>query len=149
MKVKVKKLNPAAVIPTKAHKSDFCYDVVATSCEEIAHNVYRYGTGLAMQIERDPDYYEDDWVLGITARPRSSVWKTGMVLSNCLGTIDRGYTGEIMAVFYHVMPNMPKYNVGDKIFQIHIDVTAPMQFVEVDELSDTDRGTGGYGSTGK
>ena len=149
MKVKIKKLNDKAVLPHKAHKSDFCYDVVATSCEEIAPNVYRYGTGLAMQIERDPDYYEDDWVLGITARPRSSVWKTGMVLSNCLGTIDRGYTGEIMAVFYHVMPNMPKYNVGDKIFQIHIDVTAPMQFIEVDELSDTDRGTGGYGSTGR
>lgn len=146
MQVKVKKLNENAVLPFKAHKSDFCYDVVATSCEEIAPNVYRYGTGLAMQIVREEN---EDTVLGITARPRSSVWKTGMVLSNCEGTIDEGYTGEIMAVFYHVMPEMPKYNVGDKIFQIHIDITTPMQFIEVDELSETDRGDGGYGSTGK
>lgn len=146
MQVKVKKLNDKAVLPFKAHKSDFCYDVVATSCEEIAPNVYRYGTGLAMQIVREEN---EDTVLGITARPRSSVWKTGMVLSNCEGTIDEGYTGEIMAVFYHVMPEMPKYNVGDKIFQIHIDITTPMQFIEVDELSETDRGDGGYGSTGK
>ena len=150
MKVKVKKLNPNAVLPHKAHKSDFCYDVVATSCEEIAPNVYRYGTGLAMQIERDIEEKDSEAInFCITARPRSSVWKTGMVLSNCEGTIDEGYTGEIMAVFYHVMPNMPKYNVGDKIFQMHIETTTPMQFIEVDELSDTDRGTGGYGSTGK
>ena len=146
MQVKVKKLNEKAVLPFKAHESDFCYDVVATSCEEIAPNVYRYGTGLAMQIVREEN---EDTVLGITARPRSSVWKTGMVLSNCVGTIDEGYTGEIMAVFYHVMPEMPKYNVGDRIFQMHIDVTTPMQFTEVDELSETDRGDGGYGSTGK
>ena len=150
MKVKIKKLNPNAVLPHKAHKSDFCYDVVATSCEEIAPNVYRYGTGLAMQIERDIEEKDCEAInFCITARPRSSVWKTGMVLSNCEGTIDEGYTGEIMAVFYHVMPNMPKYNVGDKIFQMHIETTTPMQFIEVDELSDTDRGTGGYGSTGK
>lgn len=146
MQVKVKKLNEKAVLPFKAHESDFCYDVVATSCEEIASNVYRYGTGLAMQIVREEN---EDTVLGITARPRSSVWKTGMVLSNCVGTIDEGYTGEIMAVFYHVMPEMPKYNVGDKIFQMHIDITTPMQFIEVEELSETDRGDGGYGSTGK
>ena len=149
MKVKIKKLNDKAVLPHKVHKSDFCYDVVATSCEEIAPNVYRYGTGLAMQIVRDFAEGEEDVNFCITARPRSSVWKTGMVLSNCEGTIDEGYTGEIMAVFYHVMPNMPKYNVGDKIFQIHIDATTPIQFIEVDELSSTDRGEGGYGSTGK
>lgn len=150
MQVKVKKLNKDAVLPKKAHKSDFCYDVVATSCEEIAPNVYRYGTGLAMQIERDiADRGCDEVNLCITARPRSSVWKTGMVLSNCEGTIDEGYNGEIMAVFYHVMPELPKYNIGDRIFQIHIDFSTPMQFQIVDKLSETDRGAGGYGSTGK
>lgn len=150
MKVKVKKLNEKAVLPKKAHKSDFCYDVVATSCEEIAPNVYRYGTGLAMQIERDaPDAGMDDVHFCISARPRSSVWKTGMVLSNCEGTIDEGFTGEISAVFYHVMPDMPKYNIGDRIFQMYIDFTPDINFEVVDELSETDRGAGGYGSTGK
>ncbi len=151
MKVKIKKLNEKAVIPFKSHDDDFCYDVVATSCEEIAPNVYKYGTGIALQIAKDARYsakYQNQ-VLSIDARPRSSVWKTGMVLSNCEGTIDEGFTGEISAVFYHVMPNMPKYEVGDKIFQICIGTTHRVCFEEVDELEKTDRGTGGYGSTGK
>lgn len=154
--------------PFKTHDDDFCYDVVATSCEEVAPNVYKYGLGLAFQIERDGstlmfgryDYvgygFEDDLStdlkdmrLSIDFRPRSSVWKTGMVLSNCEGTIDEGYINEVSAVFYHIMPNMPKYEVGDRIGQIKIGVTLPIEFFEVDELNQTSRGMGGYGSTGK
>ena len=147
MKVKFKKLNEKAVMPKKAHESDFCYDMVATSCEKIAPNVYKYGTGLAMQIERTEfaDKLKD---VCITLRSRSSVWKTGMVLSNCTGTIDEGYTGEICAVFYHVMPAMPRYQVGDRIGQIHLQIAPLIEFEEADELTATDRGTGGYGSTG-
>lgn len=151
MKVKIKRLNEKAVIPFKKHDDDFCYDVVATSCEEIAPNVYKYGTGLALQIEEENRRMSKrrGAILGIDARPRSSVWKTGMVLSNCYGTIDAGYTGEISAVFYHVMPDMPKYEPGDRIMQICIGHTYDIEFDEVDELSATDRGDGGYGSTGK
>lgn len=150
MKIKIKKLNENAVIPFKAHEDDFCFDVVATSCEEIAPNVYKYGTGLALQIGENHRMSKGRGaILGIDARPRSSVWKTGMVLSNCLGTIDAGYTGEISAVFYHVMPNMPKYNVGDRIMQICVGRTYDVEFEEVPELSATDRGANGYGSTGK
>lgn len=54
-----------------------------------------------------------------------------------------------MAVFYHVMPNMPRYKVGDKILQIHLNVTEPIHFIEVDELTATERGDGGFGSTNK
>lgn len=82
-------------------------------------------------------------------RARSSVWKTGMVLSNGIGTIDDLYTGEISAVFYHVMPNMPRYKVGDRVCQMHIDTTTPIEFVECEELEQTTRGDNGYGSTGK
>lgn len=150
MKIKIKKLNENAVIPFKVHEDDFCFDVVATSCEEIAPNVYKYGTGLALQIEENRRMSKGRGViLSIDARPRSSVWKTGMVLSNCLGTIDAGYTGEISAVFYHVMPNMPKYNVGDRIMQICVGRTYDVEFEEVSVLSATDRGANGYGSTGK
>ena len=151
MKVKIKKLDPRATMPAKAHDDDFCYDVTAVSCEEIAPNVYRYGTGLALQIEE-----RNRWmsarrgaVLDIDVRPRSSVWKTGMILSCCTGTVDAGYTGEISAVFYHVMPDMPKYEVGDRICQICVGHTYQIEFEEADELSATDRGAGGYGSTGK
>lgn len=174
MKVKVKKISEGAVLPYKKYNPDFCYDVVATSCEEIAPNIYKYGLGLAFQIERGIEEIEactrfimhDGCEVGVTSsrkmdmwrsplnlsidfRPRSSVWETGMVLSNCTGTIDELYTGEVSAVFYHIMPNMPKYEVGDRIGQIKIGATFPIEFVEVEELDKTARGEGGYGSTGR
>lgn len=166
MKVKIKKLNSLAKVPQKIYDKDFCFDVYATSCNEVAPNIYKYGLGLAFQIERG-----DEKVLAIKSnpypmlisldtskmplnfsidfRPRSSIWKTGMVLSNSVGTIDEPYTGEVSAVFYHVMPNMPKYEVGDRIGQIKIGLTLPIEFEVVGKLEETDRGAGGYGSTGK
>lgn len=182
MKVKVKFVNDNAkelyfkasdgnsVFPFKNFDDDFCYDVVATSCTEVAPNVYKYGIGLAFQIQRgwetiqdggkgwekllrgNPYYFESHdspLKFSIDFRPRSSVWKTGMVLSNSQGTIDEGYTNEVSAVFYHIMPNMPKYEIGDKIGQIKIGATFPIEFVEVKQLDKTERGNGGFGSTGK
>ena len=148
MKVKVKKLNENAVIPFKTYEKDFCYDVVAVSEEEIAPNVWKYGIGLAFQIDRDDLYALDNVNVSIDLRPRSSVWKTGMVFSNCEGTIDELYTGEVFAVFYHVFPNMERYKVGQRIGQIKIGITTPIEFVVVDELDETERNSGGYGSTG-
>lgn len=173
MEVKIKKLHKDAVIPFKTYQSDFCYDVVAVSEEEVAPNVWKYGLGFALQINRDVETIEkgiqpnidkqngcfeivggkyinldnSPLNLSIDFRPRSSIWKTGMVLSNCEGTIDEGYTNEISAVFYHVLPNMPRYKVGDKIGQIKIGTTFPITFIEVYELEERDRGLNGYGST--
>ena len=167
MEVKIKKLHPDAVMPYKTYEGDFCYDCVAASCAEVAPNVYKYGIGLAFQIDRDkgePFIHGTVWNeyieksvdagfvplhLSIDFRPRSSVWKTGMVLSNCEGTIDELYRGEVSAVFYHVMPDMPRYRVGDRIGQIKLGFTLPMNFVVVDKLDESERGAGGYGSTGK
>ena len=162
MKVKIKKLHPDAVIPQKTFPSDFCYDCVAVSEEEIAPNVWKYGLGWAVQIERGPEplFIRDKIVgdcydmsgspilLSLDLRPRSSIWRTGMVLSNATGTIDENYRGEVSAVFYHIMPELPRYKVGDRIGQIKIGLTFPIQFEVVETLDDTDRGTGGYGSTG-
>ena len=148
MKVKVKKLNENAVIPFKTYERDFCYDVVAVSEEEVAPNVWKYGIGLAFQIDRDSLFGHRYLNLSIDLRPRSSVWKTGMVFSNCEGTIDELYTGEVYAVFYHVFPNMERYKVGQRIGQIKIGTTMPIEFVIVDELDETERNDGGYGSTG-
>jgi dUTP pyrophosphatase len=72
-----------------------------------------------------------------------------MILSNCEGTVDKIYTGQIFAVFYHVLDYLPKYEVGDKICQIKIGATVPMEFKVVDELDATTRGDGGFGSTGQ
>ena len=148
MKVKVKKLNENAVIPFKTYEKDFCYDVVAVSEEEVAPNVWKYGIGLAFQIDRDSLFGHRYLNLSIDLRPRSSVWKTGMVFSNCEGTIDELYTGEVFAVFYHVFPNMERYKVGQRIGQIKIGTTMPIEFAIVDELDETERNDGGYGSTG-
>ena len=148
MKVKVKKLNENAVIPFKTYEKDFCYDVVAVSEEEVAPNVWKYGIGLAFQIDKESLFGHRYLNLSIDLRPRSSVWKTGMVLSNCVGTIDELYTGEVSAVFYHVFPNMERYKVGQRIGQIKIGTTMPVEFVVVDELDETERNDGGYGSTG-
>ena len=141
-------MHPDAVVPYKTHEEDFCYDCVAVSEEEVAPNVWKYGLGLAFQIDRE-DYQENDVIFSIDARPRSSVWKTGMILSNCEGTIDELYRGEVSAVFYHVMPNMPRYKVGDRICQIKLGWTEKLKFEVVDALDDTARGDSGYGSTGK
>lgn len=160
MTVKIQARHEYAVLPKKAHAKDFCYDVTAVSEEEIAPNVWKYKLGFAAQIEREPirvsttngevRFIEPDMLdLSIDLRPRSGVWKTGMILSNCEGTIDEIFTGEISAVFYHVLPNMPRYKVGDRIGQIKIGLSLPMEFVEVEELDATDRGEGSYGSSGR
>ena len=164
MLVRFKKLHPDAVVPFKKYPEDFCYDVVATSEEQIAPNVWKYGIGLAFEIEGKPDDLvvenefgkeliqipqDRDWNVSLDLRPRSSIWKTGMVLSNAVGTIDELYRGEVSAVFYHVFTEMPRYRVGDRIGQIKLGITLPLEFEEVDELGRTLRGDGGYGSTGR
>lgn len=170
MIVKTLKFHPDARIPEKAYDKDFCYDVYAVSEEELAPGVYKYGIGLGFQIERGDEVLIKDvmnmfgsptWTghtfnmkrcplnLSIDFRPRSSVWKTGMVLSNCTGTVDEGYINEISAVFYHVLPSMPRYRVGDKIGQIKIGITFPIEFREVEHLEPTERGMRGYGSSGQ
>ena len=150
MIIKLKKLNPNAVIPIKGRALDFCYDCVAVSEEEIAPNVWKYGLGFAIEIDRkSSNFVTEDLNLSIDVRPRSSVWKTGMVLANCEGTVDEGYRGEVCAIFYHVLPNMPRYKVGDRVCQIKLGDAEVLDFVEAAELSSTDRGSNGFGSTGK
>ena len=144
MRVKIKRLDPKAVIPFKTYDRDFCYDCIAVSEEEVAPNVWKYGLGFALEIEDG----EIDIIPSAEIRPRSSIWKTGMVLSNSVGTVDEPYRGEISAVFYHVMPNMPRYKVGDKVCQLHITTTERIDFELAEELTPTNRGCNGYGSTG-
>lgn len=146
VKVNIKKMYPDAKMPTKAHNDDFCYDCYAHSEKEIAPGVWKYGLGFGIQC--DDKELKKKFIVGFTGRSRSSVCNTGMVLSSGVATIDN-FTGELSAVYYHVFPNMPRYRVGDKVMQLHIDTTYNIEFNEVDELKPTERGDGGYGSTGK
>lgn len=145
MKAKIKYLHENAKMPEKAHLTDFGYDCYAVTEEEVAPGVWKYGLGIAVQADLDPKIIN----VGFTLRPRSSIYKTGMVMANSIGTVDKNYTGELCVVMYHVMPNMPRYKVGDKICQMHFDSANPILFEIVEELEDTDRGEGGFGSTDK
>ena len=143
MKVRIKKLNELAVIPTYAKDGDAGMDLVATSIISNTSTQITYGIGLALEIPKG--------FVGLIF-PRSSVRKTRLMLSNCVGVVDSGYRGELQATFNKINNDSVSendYKVGDRIAQIMIIPHPDIQFEEADELSDTERGEGGFGSTGK
>lgn len=152
MEVKIKKLSDKAVIPSYAHDTDAGLDFTVTSYEYKEDiDCHVYGTGLAVEI---PEGY-----VGLCF-PRSSNRKTEAYLTNAVGVIDSGYRGEVMASFKNrtplnkgenaEIPDLVKpYEVGDRVFQMIILPYPKIEFKEVEELSTTDRGKGGHGSTGK
>lgn len=138
MKIKIERLNSDAVIPKYAKEGDAGMDLTAVSKEWIDNEHIKYGFGIAMEI---PKGY-----VGLVF-PRSSCYKQRQVLSNAVGVIDSGYRGEISAVM--IGTSEKSYDVGDRIAQILILPYPQIEFEEVDYLSTSDRGTGGFGSTGK
>ena len=182
MKIKIKKLNDKAIIPTYAHATDAGLDLTATSIKhDFGKDVFIYGTGLAVEI---PKGY-----VGLIF-PRSSNRNTEAYMTNHVGVIDSGYRGEVMVCYknrtttniadeisdiaidlYDLIDKNDKFNncdnlaeniseinrnavkqpydVGDRIAQLIIIPYPHIEFEEVDELSDTDRGANGHGSTGR
>lgn len=146
MKVKIKKLYEDSMLPTKAHATDAGYDLYAHSKSlDDDFNVV-YGSGIAMEI---PKGY-----VGLVF-PRSSNAKKDLLLSNSVGVIDSGYRGEISFKFklapsrYFTYALSKRYEIGDRIGQIIIMPYPEIEFEEVEELSESERGEGGYGSSGK
>ena len=138
MKVKVMKLDAGAIIPKYAKPGDAGMDLYATSESFDEHGNYVYGTGLAMEI---PEGH-----VGLIF-PRSSISKTAHSLRNAVGVIDSGYRGEIMMKFDINTHNSPVYKVGERVAQIIILPYPQIEFEEAWELSSTERGKGGFGST--
>lgn len=166
--VNIKKLVPEAVIPTYAHPGDAGMDVTAVSIN-VTDKYIEYGTGLSFEL---PEGYV------MLIFPRSSVSKYDLSLANAVGVLDSGYRGELKLRFKrnYRIENIPSedtdfkatttsivnsgyankyqwnacdwYNVGDKIGQIMILPYPTINFIQVDDLSDTERGSGGFGSTG-
>lgn len=157
MQVKIKKLNPEAVFPKYGKPGDGAMDLTATSYE-FKNGRHVYGTGLAFEI---PSGY-----VGLVF-PRSSICKYDLRLTNAVGVIDSGYRGEVKAVFENDMMYKHEilqyvslcgtvqetqcvhktYQVGERIAQILIIPYPEIEFVESEELSETERGEGGFGST--
>ena len=138
--VKIKLLHPNARIPQKVINTDACYDVIAISKKDLGDGRIHYGLGFALELPENTQ---------LDLRPRSSIYKTGLILSNCIGTGDEEYRGEYQAYFYHVIPTLPPYEIGDRILQIQLKTREDVVFEITNELSDTTRGAKGFGSTGK
>lgn len=137
MRIRVKKVHPDAVIPQYAHFGDAAVDLVATRKWEDDYGNICYGTGLAMEI---PENH-----VGLLF-PRSSVSKTNLRLCNAVGVIDAGYRGEIMMKFDK--GGDKEYEPGDRVGQLMLVPIPSIQFVQVTNLPNSDRGLGGFGSTG-
>lgn len=139
MKVKIKRLSENAVIPTYAKDGDAGMDLVATSKEYDKNGNVVFGTSLAFEI---PKGY-----VGLLF-PRSSNAKMDLLLSNSVGVLDSGYRGEVLFKFKITLRDAYMYEIGDRIGQLIIMPYPTIEFEEVEELSETERGSGGYGSTG-
>lgn len=142
MDVKVKKLDPNAIIPFYAHPGeDAGLDLTATSYS-FENGRHIFSTGLAFEI---PKGY-----VGLLF-PRSSINKYDLRLTNCVGVLDSGFRGEVKFVFENdgmISRDLAIYKVGDKIGQILILSYRQIAFVEVNELSSSVRSEKGFGSSG-
>lgn len=140
MGVKFKKLSPNAVTPKYSKEGDAGMDLTITSILSDTEKDITYGFGIAMEIPKG--------FVGLVF-PRSSVRKYDLSLTNCVGVIDSGYRGEIQATFKKTHNGEKQYLIGDRAAQIMILAYPQIEFIESEILTNTDRGEGGFGSTGK
>lgn len=136
--VKIKFLTETAKMPYHGTNESAGWDLYADRVVE-EEDRYVYYTGVAVEI---PKHF-----CGLIL-PRSSVVKTGLIMGNSIGLIDRDYIGELSCVFYKRQGATP-YKIGERIAQFFVSPVPDIEFVQVDELTPTSRGSGGYGSTGR
>ena len=141
--IKIKKKDNKTLLPLRAHETDACYDVYAHSIEVIEENKVKVGLGFMTEIE-------EGWK-GVVV-PRSNLAKTDWMFGNSLGVIDSSYRGEWMIIFTHVRNdwktlNFP-YKIGERVGQIYFTPVHVVSFLSVEQLSETERGAGGFGSSG-
>lgn len=153
MKVKIKKLHADAVIPSYAKDGDAGMDLTAISVSvgrilgewdvpnsQLGLPLYvEYGTGLSIEIPKG--------FVGLVF-PRSSISVSALLMANSVGVIDSGYRGEIKVRFKVLNLDDFQYKVGDRVAQLIIIPHPNIQLIETNELADSERGVGGYGSTG-
>ena len=141
--VKIKKLNKSAIIPTRGSNQAAGYDLYAcvdTPINIPAHCTEKIPTGLAIEI---PDGYFG----GIFARSGLAT-KHGLRPSNCCGVVDSDYRGNVIVALHNDTNEEKLIMPGERIAQLVVLPYLPIIFEEVEELTDTERGDGGFGSTG-
>lgn len=145
MQVKIKKLNPNAIIPTQGSDKSAGYDLYACGdgyyeATIYPHETFKVGTGLAMAI---PDGY-----FGAIFARSGLATKQGLRPANCVGVVDSDYRGEVIVALHNDSNDPQTYHNGDRIAQLVIMPCLAVGFDESDELDDTERGDGGFGHTG-
>ena len=139
--LKLKRLTDTAKLPTYAHDGDACFDLYADDVNDNFGGMYLCDTGLSVEVP--PGY-----AMMIYSRSGHG-FKNNMRLSNCVGVLDSGYRGPVMVKLTcdRQIQYVPK--VGDRIAQAMLIPVPVVTFEEVTELSDSERGTGGFGSSGR
>ena len=140
--LKIKKTHPDALTPLRAHEDDAGLDLTGIELiKQLTSNVYLYDTGVAV---KPPEGFYTQVV------PRSSTSKMGISLANGTGIIDPSYRGSIkLAIRFHEPIHSPKQLVGQRLCQLLVKPLHLPSIEIVEELDDTVRGDGGFGSTGK
>lgn len=143
--IKIKKLHPGAVIPTRGSDDAAGYDLYACMDHNGVivikpHSTLKINTGLSMAIPKG--YFG-----GIFARSGTAT-KKGLRPANCVGVVDSDYRGEVIVALHNDTDKDKTFVNGDRIAQLIIMEHFPVDFEETDELGNTDRGAGGFGSTG-
>jgi dUTP pyrophosphatase len=141
IKIKIKKLNKDAILPHYEHKGDAGMDVYSAEDKMIkAGEKEIISTGLAFEI---PEGYE------IQVRPKSGLsLRHGLTLPNAPGTLDSGYRGELKVVVLNLSDKNYKVEKGKKIAQLILAKYEKADIEETEELSESERGSKGFGSTG-
>ena len=144
MNIKIKKLNKNATIPTRGSEYAAGYDLYSASNDVIdiaPHSTVKVGTGLAIEI---PDGY-----FGAIFARSGLATKRGLRPANCVGICDEDYRGEYIVALHNDTDELMSIEPQERIAQLIVMPYLPVEFEEVDELSETKRGIGGFGSTGK
>ena len=140
--LKVKRLTNTAKLPTYAHDGDACFDLYADDVNEIhGGTVFTCNTGLSVEVPQG-------YAMMIYSRSGHG-FKNNMRLSNCVGVLDSGYRGPVMVKLTCDRQIQYVPQVGDRIAQAMLIPVPVVTFEEVAELSDSERGEGGFGSSGR
>lgn len=143
MKINIKRLNDLAKIPTRGSEYAAGYDLYAATEYDIEispHSTIKVGTGIAMELP--------EGTFGAIFARSGLATKKGLRPANCVGVCDSDYRGEYIVPLHNDTDEMMSIAAGERIAQLIVMDFNPVEFNEVDSLNDTDRGIGGFGSSG-
>lgn len=144
MEIKIKKVNENAIIPTRTHCTDAGADLYACVKSPVIiapHQTVKIGTGVAMEL---PEGY-----FGAVFARSGLATKNGLRPANAVGVCDSSYRGEYIVALHNDTDIPQTIQPLERIAQLVVMPYLPVEFMDVNELDDTERGEGGFGSTGR